>query len=170
LTRDQSFFNSSSLLIGALTLVAVAIFVMAVKMTFLSNGDYDPDSEEYLAAVADRIRPLGSVLLPGQEAQAAGPTVPEAVPAAPVATSMTGPQAYNAACITCHGSGIGGAPIVADTAAWTERVAQGSDTLYDHAINGFTGAAGFMPQKGGRLDLSDQEVRDAVDYMVTESR
>ena len=52
----------------------------------------------------------------------------------------------------------------------SERVAQGSDTLYDHAINGFTGAAGFMPQKGGRLDLSDQEVRDAVDYMVTESR
>ena len=42
--------------------------------------------------------------------------------------------------------------------------------LYDHAINGFNGEAGVMIAKGGRMDLSDQEVQDAVDYMVAESQ
>jgi cytochrome c len=43
--------------------------------------------------------------------------------------------------------------------------------LYDHAINGFQGDAPTpMLPKGGRVDLSDQEVRDAVDYMVSESQ
>jgi cytochrome c len=44
------------------------------------------------------------------------------------------------------------------------------DVLFDHAINGFTGDAGVMLAKGGRLDLSDQEVQDAVTYMVEESQ
>ena len=44
------------------------------------------------------------------------------------------------------------------------------DVLYDHAINGFDGDAMTpMLPKGGRMDLSDQEVRDAVDYMIEES-
>jgi cytochrome c5 len=28
---------------------------------------------------------------------------------------------------------------------------------------------GYMPPKGGRLDLSDEEVANAVEYMVEES-
>ena len=44
------------------------------------------------------------------------------------------------------------------------------ETLVDHAINGFTGEAGYMPPKGGRLDLSDEEVTAAVEYMVAESQ
>lgn len=159
-----------SLIIGVLAVAALAIFVLALKMSDLMPGSDSAESEAFAAAVEDRIRPFGTVLLPGQEAEAAGPQVPEVVHAAPVATSLTGPQVYNAACITCHGSGIGGAPIVADNAAWSGRIVQGSDTLYSHAIDGYTGSAGFMPQKGGRLDLSDQEVRDAVDYMVGESQ
>jgi cytochrome c len=84
---------------------------------------------------------------------------------------MTGPQVYNSACNVCHGSGVGGAPIVGDTDAWVARIAQGPDVLYDHAINGFSGDAPTpMLPKGGRVDLSDQEVRDAVDYMVNESQ
>ena len=81
---------------------------------------------------------------------------------------MSGPQVYNAACIACHGSGIGGAPTVGDAAAWQARIAQGNDTLYLHAIEGYTGSTGFMPPKGGRMDLSDDEVRGAVDYMISE--
>jgi cytochrome c5 len=44
------------------------------------------------------------------------------------------------------------------------------DVLKEHAIKGFQGSAGFMPAKGGRVDLSDEEVASAVDYMVTESQ
>jgi cytochrome c5 len=42
--------------------------------------------------------------------------------------------------------------------------------LKDHAINGFQGSAGYMPAKGGRVDLSDEEVASAVEYMVSESQ
>ena len=76
---------------------------------------------------------------------------------------------YNDACLICHGAGVGGAPIVGDSADWVERIAQGNDTLYLHAIEGYTGSAGFMPAKGARMDLADEEVRSAVDYMVAES-
>ena len=65
-------------------------------------------------------------------------------------------------------AGVGGAPVVGDAAQWTDRIAKGVDVLKQHAIEGFTGV-GFMPAKGGRVDLSDEEVAGAVDYMVGES-
>jgi cytochrome c len=77
---------------------------------------------------------------------------------------------YNSACIACHGGGVGGAPKVGEAAVWEERIAKGMDTLQQHAIEGYIGSAGVMPAKGGRTDLSDQEVIDAVDYMIAESR
>ncbi len=49
------------------------------------------------------------------------------------------------------------------------RSAQGRDTLYQHAIEGFTGEAGLMPAKGGNLSLDDEDVKAAVDYMLGQS-
>ena len=57
-----------------------------------------------------------------------------------------------------------------DKAAWAPRIAQGMDTLYKHAIGGFQGKAGVMPAKGGRADLSDKSIDNAVDYMVAASK
>jgi len=88
----------------------------------------------------------------------------------PVAAALSGPDVYNQACLACHATGAGGAPLVGDVGAWAPRIAKGMDVLFDHAINGFTGEAGVMLAKGGRLDLSDQEVKDAVTYMVDESQ
>lgn len=167
--RDQKFFDMYSLVIGVLAIFALGILVLAMKMSDLTQGIYTTDADEYQAAVEERIRPFGQVFMPGEEGAANAPQVTEASHADPVAAAMSGPQVYNAACIACHGSGIGGAPVVGDAASWTERLGQGTDTLYQHAIDGFTGAAGFMPPKGGRLDLSDEEVQGAVDYMVSES-
>jgi S-disulfanyl-L-cysteine oxidoreductase SoxD len=82
---------------------------------------------------------------------------------------MTGPQVYNSACIACHAAGVAGAPVVGDAGQWADRIAQGMETLARHAIEGYTGSAGYMPPKGGRLDLSDEEVTSAVEYMVGES-
>ncbi|NQV86048.1 MAG: cytochrome C, partial [Woeseiaceae bacterium] len=48
--------------------------------------------------------------------------------------------------------------------------AQGTDVLTQHALLGFAGSTGYMPEKGGRLDLSDAEVEAAVDYMISEFR
>ena len=58
--------------------------------------------------------------------------------------------------------------MLSDAANWAPRTAQGTETLHEHAISGFQGSAGFMPPKGGRLDLSDQEIQDAVDYMLSQ--
>jgi len=77
-----------------------------------------------------------------------------------------GEQTYKKACITCHDTGMAGAPKFGDKAAWKGRIAQGIDTLYEHAIHGFKGATGFKLAKGGRHDLSDDDVIAAVDYMV----
>ena len=66
--------------------------------------------------------------------------------------------------------GVAGAPKFADAAAWTDRIAKGNDTMYSNAINGFMGEAGLMPPKGGAMDLSDDDVKAAVDYMVANSQ
>lgn len=168
--RDQKFFDIYSLVIGILAIFALGILVLAMKMSDLTQDIYTTDAEEYQAEVEDRIRPFGQVFLPGEEVAAEAPMVAEAQLADPVETALSGPQVYNEACIACHGSGIGGAPIIGDAAAWQARAAQGADTLYEHALVGFTGTSGFMPAKGARMDLSDDEVRAAVDYMVDESQ
>lgn len=169
MSRDQKFFDMYSLVIGVLAAVALAIFVLAMKMSDLTQGVYTRDTAEYQAAVRERIQPVGQVYLPGEESEASAPTVETAAEPEPVATAMTGPQVYNTACLACHGTGVGGAPVVGDAAQWTDRIGQGMDLLERHAIEGFTGTSGFMPAKGGRMDLSDQEVGDAVKYMVEES-
>jgi cytochrome c5 len=158
-----------SLVIGALVVIALGIFVLATKMSERTQGVYTRDTAEYQAAVAERIRPVGQVYLPGEEQQASAPVVEAAAEPEPVATAMTGPQVYNSACLACHAAGVGGAPIVGDAAQWADRVSQGIDVLTRHAIEGYTGSAGYMPPKGGRLDLSDEEVAGAVEYMVDES-
>jgi cytochrome c len=84
-----------------------------------------------------------------------------------VAAPLTGPQVYNAICIACHSPpGVGGAPALGDGDAWAPRIAQGKDTLIDHALHGFSGSTGIMPRKGGRVDLSDEEIIAAIEYMI----
>jgi cytochrome c5 len=65
----------------------------------------------------------------------------------------------------CHAAGVAGAPKPGDKADWGPH-AQGKDTLYKHAIEGFNGAKGAMPARGGNAKMSDEDVKAAVDYMV----
>lgn len=167
--RDQKFFDMYSLVIGVLAAAALGILIVAMKMQDLTQGVYKRDVDEVQAAIADRIRPFGHAYLPGEEQDASLPTVEIAAEPAPVAAALSGAQVYNAACLACHGAGIAGAPVLGDAAIWAPRIAQGIDVLKDHAVSGYTGSVGFMPAKGGRVDLSDQEVHAAVDYMVGES-
>ena len=64
-------------------------------------------------------------------------------------------------CVKCHGTGVGGAPKIADREAWTPRVRQGLDTVVASAIHGH----GAMPPRGGMADLTDVEIRNAIVYM-----
>ncbi|MEC8694635.1 MAG: c-type cytochrome [Pseudomonadota bacterium] len=84
--------------------------------------------------------------------------------------ALLGRGVYDKACQTCHNSGIAGAPKLGDVSSWVNRIGQGMDTLNDHAINGYQGADGVMPAKGGNMALSDNDVVNAVAYMVESSR
>ena len=87
-----------------------------------------------------------------------------------MASFTSGAEVYDAACTACHGLGVAGAPKMGDAAQWGARISQGMNTLYEHAIVGYNGAAGVMPARGGRNDLSDEQVEWAVDYMVERSQ
>ena len=170
MTQDKqpsSLFDTSTLVIIFVGIVAVALYIFVKNLSdFMAN--LDGSDAEYHSSVEERIRPFGRVRLPGEELAPGEIQVDEVPQAEPVATTMSGPQVFNEACIACHGSGIGGAPTLADGAAWEPRIAQGMDTLYLHALEGYTGSAGYMPPKGARLDLSDDEVNGAVDYMLSQ--
>jgi len=96
----------------------------------------------------------------------------EAVAAAvPAADNGKGKEVYDGVCFACHAQGLAGAPKLGDKENWAPRLAQGNDVLYDHSINGYTGASGsMMPAKGGRVDIADDDIKAAVDYMVAESQ
>ncbi len=87
-------------------------------------------------------------------------------PAATTAAAPDGKSVYNQGCVACHAMAIAGAPKFGDADIWAPRIAQGMNVLYEHSINGYKGEAGIMPPKGGRMDLSDESVKLAVDYMV----
>ena len=91
-------------------------------------------------------------------------------PAALSAAAVAGQAVYEGACQACHTMGIAGSPKVGDQSAWAPRIAQGMDQMVTHAIEGFQGKTGMMPAKGGRVDLSDEQVSNAVAYMVESSQ
>lgn len=84
---------------------------------------------------------------------------------------IAGREIWVATCGQCHIRGLGGAPIIGDVAVWAPRIAQGKAVLYEHAINGFTGPLlNEMPPKGGFDDLTDEQVKLAVDFVVHASQ
>lgn len=84
-------------------------------------------------------------------------------------SSANGASVFNKTCALCHAAGVAGAPKPGDKADWGPRIAQGKETLYKHALEGFTGQKGMMPPRGGGASLTDDEVKAAVDYMVEKS-
>jgi cytochrome c5 len=108
-----------------------------------------------------RIQPVANICFEDDEvcdvtARSSGPSAGDG--------PRDGKAVYNAVCHTCHTAGLLGSPIFGDAGAWGPRIAKGKDTLYTHAINGFNA----MPAKGG-ADIPDEEVQNAVDYMVAEA-
>lgn len=116
----------------------------------------------------------GKTETPAPAAPQAGTPAPAAAPAAPAAPAeaenTVGKSTFNKTCAMCHAAGVAGAPKPGDKADWGPRIAQGVDVLNKHAIEGFTGAKGQMPPKGGSAALSDDEVKAAVKFMTDQSR
>lgn len=158
-----------ALVLAALFGIAFIIFVVGRYIAGLTQEAYRENDPAYQAELVERISPIGRAALPG-DIPAEAVSAAEVTTPPPVAAVLSGPQVYNAACLACHGAGIGGAPILGDADAWSARISQGDGVLNDHALNGYQGSAGYMPPKGGRADLSDDEIIAAVEYMVEQSR
>jgi len=77
-----------------------------------------------------------------------------------------GKVVYNKVCIACHMTGVAGAPALKDKTRWEEIAQKDMTTLHHDAINGFTGKHGVMPPKGTCTDCSNQDLYDAVSYML----
>lgn len=107
-----------------------------------------------------RIAPYGKVCFDGEECDINITVLAPAVEG----EARPGDMLYKAICATCHDAGLVGAPKIG-TADWAPRIAKGTATLYDHAINGFNA----MPARGG-ADISDDEVKNAVDYIIAQSQ
>jgi cytochrome c5 len=166
---DSQFFDSFMLVIGILMGAAVGLFFLVRAIAIDTQGQYLKSDPEVLAEVSKRLEPVGHVMKLGDAELAAAAAAISA--SKPVAAPMTGPQVYNAVCVVCHAPpGNAGAPPTGDVEAWAPRIAKGNDTLHQHALEGFKGDKGFMPPKGGRVDLSDAEISSAVDYIVSQAK
>ncbi len=164
--KGQRFVDIFMLAMGILLGLAVGVLLLLNVTLLESRSHIAVDDPEVLAAMSERLAPVGSVLPLGDEALSATP--PAQTPP-PVQETLSGAQVYNQACNVCHAApGIGGAPVFGDAAAWAPRIAQGMETLNQRAIEGFQGSTGVMPPKGGRVDLSDEEILSAVQFMVDE--
>jgi c(7)-type cytochrome triheme protein len=87
--------------------------------------------------------------------------------ALPASAAMSGQDVYKQTCFLCHASGISGAPKFGNASDWNPRTAAGNARLYENALKG---TAKGMPPKGGNMNLSDAEVKVAVDYMVAAAK
>jgi len=87
-------------------------------------------------------------------------------PKADAKPAHPGKATYEKKCALCHSSDAMGAPEVGNKAAWAKVAEQDLDAIYHNAINGKNG----MPPKGGAMGLSDEQVKQVVDYMLEEGK
>jgi cytochrome c5 len=161
--QDKKFFDTFLLVLGILIAIAVVLYVLARVVASHTQEKNVMEEPDVKSAILERIQPVARVAVAGKDNSALNP--PKAAAAAP-AEDLSGEAVFNMACNACHGAGVAGAPKFGDKAAWGPRIAKGADTLHKHALEGFQGQSGFMPPKGGRADLTDKSIMNAVDYMM----
>ncbi|QEY24438.1 c-type cytochrome [Neisseria animalis] len=133
-----------TLVSGVVILLAVVFFLIKLA----GSSSFSDVAETTESATQTRIQPSGQLQLGD------GTPVGE----------RTGEQIFNKVCIQCHAADsiVPNAPRFENKADWASRIAQGFDTLFDHALNGFN----TMPAKGGAADLTDLELKRVVTYLA----
>lgn len=81
-----------------------------------------------------------------------------------------GETVYLKNCARCHDTGANGAQILGDVDGWRSRIARGVPQLVSNAINGYSGALGYMPPRGGNPSLSHEDVAAATAYIIEQSK
>nr|WP_283161376.1 c-type cytochrome [Xanthomonas nasturtii] len=164
---DLEFLKKFSMVIGLLVVITLGLIALAA---YLQRAIPDEVSPTAVKRVQQRIAPAGAVYAgaTGASAQAAAQAAALAKAASQSAYggSTDGKTIFDNLCTACHTTGVGKAPTL-DRSHWDARIAQGKDTLYKHAIEGYTGPdGGIMPPKGGNPALTEEQVRATVDWML----
>lgn len=164
---DLEFLKHFSMVIGFLVLVTLGLILGAYILHQRIPPEVSPTAKRL---TEERIAPVGAVYAgtTGAAAQAAAKAAALAKAASQVAYGGTtdGSVIYQNLCGACHTNGVGLAPVLT-RAAWSARIAQGKETLYKHAIEGYTGPdGGIMPPKGGNPALTEEQIHATVDWML----
>ena len=166
--NDSQFTTTLMIIIGVL--VGSTVGILALANVLISDADFSEDAV-IQGNIEERIEPVGSVNTGDEETMVAADELssdaaesgkPEQVADA----SLSADQLYTQACSACHATGVLNAPKLGDKEGWQSRVAKGIDQLYASAINGI----GTMPPKGGRSDISDDDIKKVVDYMIESAK
>lgn len=140
----------SSRTIMTITIAVAAILVVVVwPLSMLGKGDTTAGSDD----AELRIQPVARVEMQKAVVKTDG-------------KPRSGEAIYNTVCTACHATGVAGAPKTGDKAAWAPRIATGNAALLKSAAEG----KNAMPARGGAADLTDAELKAAVDYLVGKAK
>ncbi|MDP3293139.1 MAG: c-type cytochrome [Nevskia sp.] len=150
--QDKKFMISFAGVLALLFGITISIVVLAAIMT----PKHETADASELKKVAARTAPIGTVIT--------DPALLVKTKAAVKREPYSGEQVYATVCSACHAGGVLGAPESDDKAAWATRkgAAGGVDGLSASAIKG----KNSMPPRGGNADLSDDEVKAAVEHLL----
>lgn len=152
--------KSSKFFIGSIVtflIVLLLVKVLLATMQGVAKNIVAPDSMTD-EDVVERIKPVAEVYVGEAPVIAAAP-VAEAS-----STGGNGEKIVTQVCALCHSTGMMSSPKLGDADGWAPRIEKGVDTLYSNAINGLN----MMPARGGNPNLSDDEVKAAVDHMLSQ--
>jgi cytochrome c5 len=157
--QDSIFFRNFSILLAALVVLTIVLALIGLRMQNQLVANVQGQADR--TSVQETIKPVAAV---NTDPNAVAAVAPVAMAAA-FDGSLDGEMIYNNVCAACHTSGAGGAPKLV-AAEWEGRLDKGMDAVIANAIAGFMGDKGLMPAKGGRNDLSDEQVQATVEYMT----
>ena len=157
---DQTVIKNMVIVLVILIVFSFSIFFIAKDVGFKEDQETGPAG---IAALEKRIRPVAGVYT-GEDGPAAVEEVAaQAEPAQAVAFdgSLDAEMIYANVCAACHATGVAGAP-QPGTPAMAQRIEKGMDALMQTAMNGLNA----MPARGGRPDLSDEQMQAVVEFLT----
>lgn len=140
--------------------VVARVWVLISVVTFLALATLPAQAKVVPPGTDDEIRarlqPFGHLCRSGDNCSGAGTEQTAS------SGTMSGEQVYNQFCFACHATGVSESPLLGDVEAWAPRIAKGLDALWENTVNGL----GLMPVRGTCLNCSDDELRDAMNYVA----
>ncbi len=142
--------HSSPSTLQPMVIIFGFILALATVVSLIMANPAGEDTAPVVAKVAENIKPVAAV---------------EVAAASTAHVEKSGEEVVKAVCSMCHATGLMNAPKIGDKAQWGPRIAQGYETLVQHAEAGIR----TMPARGGNPDLTDAEIAGAVANMANQA-